>query len=87
MRIDSPITASSAGSRRAAGAFQITWQRSGRWHINNASDVPILAARDAIAELVTRDNGRSFLLPSLEQAAGFKIAPERLDRNLSISMI
>lgn len=88
MRVDRTSSVPPSSGSGISGGFRITWQDgSDRWHIRNQNDVPMSTVRQALTEVLNRDRGRSFLLPSLGKAAGFRIVPERLDRNLKVWLV
>ena len=41
----------------------------------------------ALTEILNRDNGKAFLLPSLSKACGFPLSLDRINRNLTVSFL
>lgn len=75
------------GGRKTADAFRLNWKgrQPDRWHIMSQHvDLPLRVATSAVSELLTRDQGRAFLLPSLSRACHSPLSLHQVDRDLDI---
>jgi hypothetical protein len=59
-----------------------------RWHLpGGGKDLPLRAVVQAVNEILNRDQGRAFLLPSLSRACRSDLSLDRVNKNLTISLI
>ncbi|MBU0686804.1 MAG: hypothetical protein KKB81_03010 [Candidatus Margulisbacteria bacterium] len=67
--------------------FQINWRRNTRrWHIlPGPQHMPIRATKRALTDLINRDAGKAFLLPSLSHACGQDVILRHVKPQITIS--
>ncbi|MFA6169521.1 MAG: hypothetical protein WC772_01955 [Candidatus Margulisiibacteriota bacterium] len=68
------------GGGREFNSFRLKWRGNvDRWNIFvDPRDLPLRVITSALTEIVNRDGGRAFLLPSLTKASGLQVTPERI---------
>ena len=69
--------------------FKIIWKgNTSQWGTHGRQvSLPIAVNLAAITELINRNSGRTFLLPSLSKVCGFSVTLDQVNRNLTIKKI
>ena len=79
----------SAGGASGTGSntFRINWKgKIDKWGTHGKA-LPIDVHCSAVSERLNRDQGRTFLLPSLAKACGTTLSLDRVDRNITVDKI